>query len=98
MSEEGYEKQYVEEAFTTNWISPLGPNVTAFENEFASKVGAKYAAALTSGTAALHLALKAAGVEEDDIVICPSLTFIATANPILYCNATQVFIDSDYER
>ena len=97
MSEEGYEKQYVEEAFTTNWISPLGPNVTAFENEFASKVGAKYAAALTSGTAALHLALKAAGVEKDDVVICPSLTFIATANPILYCNATPVFIDSDYE-
>ena len=97
MSEEGYEKQYVEEAFTTNWISPLGPNVTAFENEFASKVGAKYAAALTSGTAALHLALKAAGVEKEDVVICPSLTFIATANPILYCNATPVFIDSDYE-
>jgi len=97
MSEEGYEKQYVEEAFTTNWISPLGPNVTAFENEFASKVGAKYAAALTSGTAALHLALKAAGVEKDDVVICPSLTFVASANPILYCNATPVFIDSDYE-
>ena len=97
MSEEGYEKQYVEEAFTTNWISPLGPNVTAFEKEFASKVGVKYAAALTSGTAALHLALKAAGVEKEDVVICPSLTFIATANPILYCNATPVFIDSDYE-
>ena len=97
MSEEGYEKFYIKEAFDTNWIAPLGPNVTEFENEIANKVGAKYAAALVSGTAAIHMALKAIGVGEGDIVLCPSLTFSATANPIIYQNATPVFIDSDYE-
>lgn len=97
MSKEGYEMQYVQEAFDTNWIAPLGKNVTGFENEVAEKVGAKAAAALTTGTAAIHLALKAVGVGEGDIVFCQSLTFSATANPILYQNATPVFIDSDYE-
>ena len=97
MSDEGYEMQYIKEAFDTNWIAPLGPNVTGFEQELASKVGAKYAAALVSGTAAIHLALKAAGVGDGDIVFCPSLTFSATANPIIYLNAVPVFIDSDYE-
>jgi len=97
MSDEGYEKQYVEEAFNTNWIAPLGPNVTEFEKEFAIKVNTKYGAALASGTAAMHLSLLAENIGKGDIVICPSLTFIATANPILYCNATPVFIDSDYE-
>lgn len=97
MSEEGYEQQYVQEAFETNWIAPLGPNVTGFEQELAEKVGAKHAAALSSGTAAIHLALKAAGVGEGDIVLCQSLTFSATANPIIYQNATPVFIDSDYK-
>jgi len=97
MSDEGYEMQYIKDAFETNWIAPLGPNVTGFEQELALKVGAKYAAALVSGTAAIHLALKAAGVGEGDIVFCSSLTFSATANPIIYLNAVPVFIDSDYE-
>jgi dTDP-4-amino-4,6-dideoxygalactose transaminase len=97
MSDEGYEMQYIKEAFDTNWIAPLGPNVNEFEKELAGKVGAKYAAALSSGTAAIHMALKAAGVGNGDIVFCQSLTFSATANPIIYQNATPVFIDSDYE-
>lgn len=97
MSDEGYEMQYVQDAFDTNWIAPLGPNVNGFESELAEKVGAKHAAATVSGTAALHLALEAAGVGEGDIVFCQSLTFSATANPIIYQNATPVFIDSDME-
>ena len=97
MSDEGYEMQYVQEAFDSNWIAPLGTNVNEFEKELASKVGADHAAALTSGTGAIHLALMAAGVGEVDIVLCPTLTFSATANPIIYVNATPVFIDSDYE-
>ncbi|MBM7697064.1 dTDP-4-amino-4,6-dideoxygalactose transaminase [Salimicrobium jeotgali] len=95
MSEEGYERKFIEEAFDTNWIAPLGTNVNEFENELAGKVGIRSAAALSSGTAALHLALKAAGVGEGDVVFCPSLTFSASANPIIYQNATPVFIDSD---
>ncbi|MDP7991748.1 DegT/DnrJ/EryC1/StrS family aminotransferase [Bacillus sp. MHSD_36] len=97
MSDEGYEMHYVKEAFDTNWIAPLGENVNGFERELAEKVGSKEAAALSSGTAAIHLALKAAGVGEGDIVFCQTLTFSATANPIIYQNATPVFIDSDYE-
>ena len=97
MSDEGFEMQYVKEAFDTNWIAPLGENVNGFERELAEKVGSKAAAALSSGTAAIHLALKAAGVGEGDIVFCPTLTFSATANPIIYQNAIPVFIDSDYE-
>lgn len=97
MSDEGYEMHYVRDAFDTNWVAPLGPNVNEFENELAAKVGSKHAAALTSGTGAIHLALKAAGVGEGDIVLCPTLTFSATANPIIYENAIPVFIDSDYE-
>ncbi len=96
MSDEGYEMQYIQEAFDTNWIAPLGPNVDEFEKEFATKVGAKHAAALSSGTAAIHMALKAVGVGEGDIVLCQSLTFSATANPIIYQNAKPVFIGSDY--
>ncbi|MCP1160724.1 DegT/DnrJ/EryC1/StrS family aminotransferase [Bacillus infantis] len=96
MSDEGYEMQYVKEAFDTNWIAPLGENVNGFEKELADKVGSQASAALSSGTAAIHLALKAAGVGEGDIVFCPTLTFSATANPIIYQNAIPVFIDSDY--
>ncbi|NLD48189.1 MAG: aminotransferase class I/II-fold pyridoxal phosphate-dependent enzyme, partial [Clostridiaceae bacterium] len=81
----------------TNWVAPLGKNVDEFEIELAEKVGIKAAAALSSGTAAIHLAIKAAGVGAGDIVFCPSLTFSATANPIIYQNAIPVFIDSDYE-
>ena len=97
MSEEGYEQQYVKEAFDTNWIAPLGKNVNEFEKEMATYVGAKDAAALSAGSAALHLALKAAGVKAGDIVFCQDLTFSATANPIAYEKAIPVFIDSDYE-
>lgn len=97
MSDEGYEMQYIKEAFDTNWIAPLGENVDGFERELANKVGSTAAAALSSGTAAIHLALRAAGVGKDDIVFCPTLTFSATANPIIYQNAIPVFIDSNYE-
>ncbi|MBC7087107.1 MAG: aminotransferase class I/II-fold pyridoxal phosphate-dependent enzyme [Tissierellales bacterium] len=95
MSDEGYEKQYIEEAFETNWVAPLGPNVDSFETEFATKIGSSYAAALSSGTSAIHMALKAAGVKPNDKVFCQSLTFSATANPIIYENAVPIFIDSD---
>lgn len=97
MSEEGYEQQYVKEAFDTNWIAPLGKNVNEFEKELEAYVGSKDAAALSAGSAALHLALKAAGVKAGDIVFCQDLTFSATANPIAYEKAIPVFIDSDYE-
>lgn len=97
MSEEDYEMKYIKEAFDTNWIAPLGANVDGFEHELATKVGAKYAAALSSGTAAIHMALKAAGVGQGDIVFCQDLTFSATVNPIIYQNAIPVFIDSNYE-
>ena len=97
MSEEGYEQQYVKEAFDTNWIAPLGKNVNEFEKELAAYVGSKDAAALSAGSAALHLALKAAGVKAGDIVFCQDLTFSATANPIAYEKAIPDFIESDYE-
>jgi len=97
MSGEGYEKKYVEEAFSTNWIAPLGPNVDNFESEICDYTSCPNAAALISGTAAIHLALKSCGVSEGDIVICQSLTFSATCNPIIYQGAKPVFIDSDYE-
>lgn len=93
----GKEKEYVEEAFETNWIAPLGPNVNAFEKEIAKYVGTSSAAALSSGTAAMHLALIALGVGEGDVVFCSSLTFAASCNPIIYQNATPVFIDSEPE-
>jgi dTDP-4-amino-4,6-dideoxygalactose transaminase len=89
------EKEFVEEAFRTNWIAPLGPNVDAFERELADLVGVKHAAALSSGTAAIHLALLLLGVTRGDRVFCSSLTFAASANPIVYQGAEPVFIDSD---
>lgn len=95
MSSQGYEMEYIKLAFDTNWISTLGQNVDGFENEMCECTGAKYAAALSSGTAAIHLGLKAAGVKEGDRVFCQSLTFSATANPIIYIGAEPVFIDSD---
>lgn len=97
MSTEGYEQEFVKEAFDTNWVAPLGENVNQFEKEVAKKIGAHETAALTSGTAAIHLSLLALGVGRDDLVFCQSLTFSATANPILYVGATPVFIDSDKE-
>ncbi len=95
MSKEGYELEYVHDAFEKNWIAPLGENVNKFEEELATFVGAKHAAALSAGTAAIHMALKAVGVGAGDIVFCPSLTFSATINPAIYEKATPVFIDSD---
>ena len=91
------ELAYVEEAFRTNWIAPLGPNVDAFETELTELVGAGYAAAVSSGTAAIHLALRILEVSEGDHVFCSSLTFVASANPILYERAVPVFIDSEPE-
>lgn len=97
MSDEGYEIKYIKEAFDANWIAPIGENVNRFEKEFAEKIGTKHAAALITGTAAIHMALKAAGVDKGDIVLCQDLTFAASANPIIYQNAIPVFIDSDYD-
>jgi dTDP-4-amino-4,6-dideoxygalactose transaminase len=90
-----YEMGFVEEAFRTNWIAPLGPNVDAFEQEMANYLGAGHAAALSSGTAALHLALHLLATKPGDTVFCSTLTFVASANPILYMGATPVFIDSE---
>lgn len=89
------ETAFVEEAFRTNWIAPLGPHVDAFERELAAEVGVGHAAALSSGTAALHLALQLLGVQPGDTVFCSSLTFVGSCNPILYCGAQPVFIDSE---
>src|SRR5664280_714159 len=91
----GDELKLVQETFASNWIAPLGPQVDAFEREFAVRVGSPYAAALCSGTAALHLALRFVGVKPGDDVICSSLTFSASANPITYDGGQPVFVDSD---
>ncbi|HAG10968.1 MAG TPA: aminotransferase DegT [Desulfotomaculum sp.] len=97
MSEQGYEKEYINEAFETNWISPLGPNVDLFEKEIANYVGINHAAALSSGTSAIHLALKSLGISSGDIVFCSSLTFSGSVYPVLYEKAIPVFIDSEYQ-
>jgi dTDP-4-amino-4,6-dideoxygalactose transaminase len=89
------EQALVADAFATNWIAPLGPHVDAFEREFAEVVGAKHAVALSSGTAALHLALVEAGVGIGDVVLVSTLTFSASVNPIVYLGATPHFIDSE---
>ena len=86
---------FVEEAFRTNWIAPVGPHVDAFEREVCARFGFGHAAALASGTAAIHLALRLLGVQTGDEVACSTLSFTASANPILYERATPVFIDSD---
>jgi len=93
----GDEMKYIQEAFDTNWVAPLGPNVTAFENETAAYIGIGHAAALVSGTAALHLAVKLAGVKPGDMVFCSDMTFSATVNPVSYEGGVQVFIDSERE-
>lgn len=110
MSDEGYELEFIRQAFDANWIAPLGPNVTFFEKEFAQILGVEDAAALSSGTAAIHLALKAVGVGEgtrpadpkardtkEDVVLCSSLTFSASVNPVVYQGATPVLIDSSLD-
>jgi pyridoxal phosphate-dependent aminotransferase EpsN len=91
----GLEQQYVADAFATNWVTPLGPHVDAFEREFAEAVGARHAVAVSSGTAALHLALKLAGVGAGDEVLTSTLTFVASVNPIVYLGAVPAFIDSE---
>lgn len=91
----GEELQYIQEAFDTNWVAPLGPHVDGFEKDMAAYTGCGYAAALSAGTAAIHLALKLAGVKQGDRVFCTSLTFAATCNPICYEKAIPVFIDSE---
>ncbi|WHY80514.1 aminotransferase class I/II-fold pyridoxal phosphate-dependent enzyme [Siminovitchia fortis] len=91
----GNELKYINDAFESNWIAPLGPNVEQFEREIASLVGVKDAVAVSSGTAAIHLALRLLNVHPGDIVFCSTLTFVATANPILYQGAKPVFIDSE---
>ncbi len=94
----GNEQSFVNEAFATNWVAPLGPNVTGFEEDLASYIGQNsQVAALSSGTAAIHLGLILLGVKAGDEVICQSFTFSASANPIMYQGATPVFIDSEIE-
>ena len=92
---DGRERELILEAFDSNWITTLGPQVDAFEKEISLKVGVPYAAALSSGTAAIHLALLMLGVKQGDEVITSTFTFSATANAITYCGATPVFIDSN---
>lgn len=91
------EKTFVEEAFATNWIAPLGPHVNDFEEDLCKFTGIRQAAALSSGTAALHLSLILAGVGQNDLVLCQSMTFSASANPIVYQGAIPVFVDSEQD-
>ena len=92
----GEEMKYVQEAFESNYIAPLGPQIDAFEREFSKKIGIPYTVALVSGTAAIHLALRGLGVGSGDEVIASSLTFIGSVTPVVFQGATPVFIDSDY--
>ena len=91
----GEEQRFVNEDFETNWIAPLGPNVNAFEKEMAEYTGCGYAAALSAGTAAIHLALRLIGIQPGDVVFSSDLTFSATCNPICYEKAVPVFIDAE---
>ncbi|MFF3022032.1 DegT/DnrJ/EryC1/StrS family aminotransferase [Gottfriedia sp. NPDC057948] len=91
----GEEIKYIQEAFNTNWIAPLGPNVDGFEKDIINYVGANEALAVSSGTAAIHLALSLLNVTKGDKVFCSSLTFVASANPIIYQGAKPIFIDSE---
>jgi dTDP-4-amino-4,6-dideoxygalactose transaminase len=91
----GNEMKYIQEAFDTNWVAPLGPNVNEFEKELAGMLEIGSVAALSSGTAAIHLALIILGIRQGDEVICSSFTFSASANPIMYQGANPVFVDSE---
>lgn len=93
----GEELKYIHEAFETNWVAPVGPNIEAFEKELASFNGIEHCAVLSSGTAAIHLALIILGVQQGDEVLCSSFTFSGSCNPIKYVGATPVFIDSEEE-
>jgi pyridoxal phosphate-dependent aminotransferase EpsN len=90
-----HELNYLHKAVEDNWVAPTGPNLTGFEADLCAFTGVAHAVALTSGTAAIHLGLRLLGVGPGDEVLCPSFTFVATANPILYCGATPVFVDSE---
>src|SRR4030043_328446 len=94
---DGRERELLFEAYASNWITTLGPQVDAFELEMCQKIGLKHAAALASGTAAMHLALLMLGIGQGDEVLCSDLTFVATANAIVYCSATPIFIDCNRE-
>jgi dTDP-4-amino-4,6-dideoxygalactose transaminase len=91
----GQELEFIQDAFRENWIAPVGPQINQFEKELAEYVGSPHAVVLSSGTAAIHLALIILGIKQDDYVLCSSFTFSGTANPIKYCNANVVFIDSE---
>ena len=93
----GDEQKYVQEAFDTNWVSTVGANLEELEKGICKKVGCKYAVALSAGTAALHLAVKLAGIQQGDKVFCTDMTFGATVNPVVYEKGEPVFIDSEYE-
>lgn len=97
MSDEGYELEYIHDAFRKNWIAPLGENVNEFENAMKAYIGAENAVATSAGTAALHLSMLCAGVNRGDMVFCQDLTFSASANPITYVGAEPVFIDSEQD-
>lgn len=93
----GEEIKYVEDAIQSNWVAPVGPHIDAFEKELAETIGVQNSVAVNSGTSAIHLALLALGVGPGDEVICPTLTFCATINPIIYCGATPILIDSEWD-
>ena len=93
----GEEMHFVQEAFESNYIAPLGPQVDAFEREFAEYIGIPYAVALSSGTAAMHLALRILGVGQGDEVIASTLTFIGSVTPAIFQGAALVFVDCDWE-
>ena len=93
----GEEQTYVKEAFDTNWVSTVGANLDALEKGICEKVGCKYAVALSAGTAALHLAVKLAGIKPGDMVMCSDMTFAATVNPVAYEKGKQIFIDTEYD-
>ena len=93
----GNEQKYIQEAFDSNWIAPVGSNIDYFEQNLETYLGSNHVAVLNSGTAAIHLGLILLGVQAGDVVICQSMTFSASANPILYQGATPVFIDSELE-
>ena len=94
---DGEELKYMKEAYDTNWMSTIGENINQIESITCKKIGCKYSVALSSGTAALHLAIKLAGVKKGDYVFCSDMTFAATANPIVYEGGIPVFIDTEYD-
>ena len=93
----GEELKYMTEAFETNWMSTVGENINEVERQAAEKIGCKYAVALSCGTAALHLAMKLAGIKRGDYVFCSDMTFAATLNPVVYEGGIPVFIDTEYD-